>query len=292
MRFLYEEMSWPECDAAAAAGAVAVLPFGTMEQHGPHLPLATDIITSSSIARGAVERLCAEADPNRPPPAVVLHPVPYSFNEHHMDYPGTIAIGAHTVIDYVTDIGRSIAHHGFRRMVIVNGHGSNAPFMDVACRLITNQTAAICAGLSWWSLLTEEDYAWRESAWPGGFSHGCELETSLLLHLRPDLVDMSKAPRDMDDVQRSEHIYWDMVRPTPVFFQEWFSRNSRTGVQGDATLATAEKGRLVYEAAVRKVAGFIAEFSRRAIPPRRDHHQAGREQGRRWWITDDRTPLP
>jgi creatinine amidohydrolase len=293
MKFLYEEMTWAETDAAAAAGAVAVIPFGTTEQHGPHLPLMVDYLCAGSVGKAAVERVCAaQPDQAAPPRAVLLHPVVYSFNEHHMDLPGTIAISADTIIKYMVDIGRSLAHHGFQRIIILNGHGSNMPFTDVSARLITNQTPSICCGLAWWSLLDEQDLAWRESEWPGGFSHACELETSMVLHLRPDLVDMSKAVRTMDEVQRSPHIFWELQRGAPVFFQEWWSRNGVTGVQGDATLATAEKGRIVFEAAVRKLAGFIEEFAAREIRPRQDVHTAKQADGRRrWWLSDAGAPL-
>jgi creatinine amidohydrolase len=285
MKYLYEEMSWPEADAAAAAGAVAVIPYGTTEQHGPHMPLMTDYLIAGSIARAAVERVVA-AQPNQsaPPRAVALHSVTYSFNEHHMDLPGTVAIGAHTIIDYLVEIGRSLAHHGFARMVILNGHGSNAPFMDVAARLITNQTPSICAGLAWWTLLDEQDRAGMEV--PDALdSHAGETETSLVLHLRPDLVDMGKAVRTIDEVQRSEHLF--SARRSGVNFQEWWSRNSLTGVQGDATKATAEKGRHIFEAATRRVADLIEEISAREIRPRTDVHTALQADGRRrWWLGD------
>lgn len=293
MKFLYEEMSWEEADRAAAGGAVAVIPFGTMEQHGPHLPLMTDYLCASGIAYGAVERVVArQPDQSGPPRAVMLHPVPYSFNDHHMDLPGTIAINPHTVIEYMTGIGKSLAHHGFSHIIILNGHGSNMPFVDLAARQINNHTASICTGLGWWSLFRPEDFTWRESEWPGGFSHGCELETSLVLFLRPEVVDMSKAVRTMDSVQRSENIYWDLQKGAPVFFQEWWSRNSLTGVQGDPTVATAEKGRLIHETATSRIADFIEEFSRREIRLRQDVHQARQADGRRrWWLTDAGTPL-
>lgn len=276
-RYRYEELSWPQVRAAAAHDPVVVLPIGTTEQHGPHLPVMTDYLTAGRIAEAAVRQL-AEGAGAGPVPALVMHPVPYSFNEHHMDYPGTIAIDAHTIIDYLFCIGRSVAHHGFRHLVIFNGHGSNAPFIDVAARMVNNHTEAICAALSWWSLLQPEDLAWRESEYPGGFSHGCEAETSLILHLQGDLVDMGKAVKTMDTVQRSEHIFWDLQKGGPVFFQEFFSRNSPTGVQGDPTLATAEKGRILAEAATKHLANFLVEFRGREIRPRRDFHQAQQEE--------------
>jgi creatinine amidohydrolase len=285
MKFLYEEMTWAETDAAAAAGAVAVIPFGTTEQHGPHLPLMVDYLIAGSVARAAVERVvAAQPDQTAPPRAVLLHPVTYSFNEHHMDFPGTIAINTHTIIDYLVDIGRSLAHHGFARLILLNGHGSNVPFMDIAARLIINQTPSICCGLNWASLLTAEDRACLQL---GGTidTHAGESETSLVLHLRPDLVDMSKAVRTLDEVQRSANIY--TPRHRAVYFQEWWSRNGSTGVRGDATLATAEKGQQLFEAAVRTVAAFIEEFGAREIRPRQDLHTAQQADGRRrWWLSD------
>jgi len=284
VKYLYEEMSWQEADAAAAADAVAVIPYGTTEQHGPHMPLMTDYLIAGSVARAAVERVvAAQADPSAPR-AVALHPVTYSFNEHHMDLPGTVAISAHTIIDYLVEVGRSLAHHGFARMVILNGHGSNAPFMDIAARLITNQTPSICAGLAWWSLLDAQDRAGMEI--PSGLdSHAGETETSLVLHLRPELVDMGKAVRTIDEVQRSTNIM--AAERSAVNFQEWWSRNSTTGVQGDATRATPEKGRALFEAATRRVAAFVEEFASRAIRPRTDMHTALQADGRRrWWLSD------
>jgi creatinine amidohydrolase len=266
MKVLYEEMSWPEIRAAVARDPVVVLPVGTTEQHGYHLPLMVDYLCAQSVARAAVERVA--------PDALLMHEVPYSFNEHHLDFPGTIAIDGHTIIDYITCIGRSLAHHGFRHVLLFNGHGSNVPFLDVAARLITNQTAAICAMTSWWSLLEPGDLAWRESRYPGGMGHACELETSLLLHVRPDLVDMTKAVDEVDTPQRSEHIYWDLAGGGPVAFQEHFSRNTISGVHGQARLATAEKGRRAFAAAVDHLAGFLREFRRREIRPRRDLHDA------------------
>jgi creatinine amidohydrolase len=268
MKYRYEEMTWPEIREAARLNPVVVLPVGTTEQHGYHLPLMVDYLCAGEVARAAVERTA--------PHAILMHPVPYSFNEHHLDFPGTIAIDAHTIIDYIACIGRSLAHHGFRHILLLNGHGSNIPFLDVAARLITNQTEAICALASWWSLLKPEDLRWRESRFPGGMAHACELETSMLLHLRNDLVDMTKAVDEVDGVQTSENIFWDLNGGSGATFQEFFSRNTLSGVQGQATLATAEKGELVFESAVNRLARFLGEFREREIRPRHDLHDAAK----------------
>jgi creatinine amidohydrolase len=268
VKYRYEEMTWPEVREATRHDPVVVLPVGTTEQHGPHLPLMVDYLCASEIARAAVERTA--------PHAILMHPVPYSFNEHHLDFPGTISIDPHTIIDYLFCIGRSLAHHGFRRILLFNGHGSNVPFLDIAARMITNRTTAICAMTSWWSLLRPEDLQWRASRFPGGFAHGCELETSVLLHLRGDLVDMAKAVDTIDSVPATEHIYWDLAGGSPVTFMDFFSRLTPTGVIGQPTLATAEKGERAFEAAVSRLAAFLREFREREIRPRRDLHDAER----------------
>jgi creatinine amidohydrolase len=262
-KFLWEEHTWPELKAAAAENRVVVLPVGTIEQHGPHLPLSTDCITSREISRCVVEKI--------PDEAILMPQVYYSFNYHHLDFPGTIDVEGQTIINYVTDIGKSVAHHGFRRILIVNGHGSNVPFLDIAARNITNQTESVAALACWWSLADPAVHDIRESEFPGGLAHGCELETSVILHFRPDLVQMELAERDIS-YPASKYFYWDLERPSKIFFQEFFSRNSRTGTQGDPTFASVEKGRIVVECVVENMVELIREFRSRPIAPRVDHH--------------------
>lgn len=262
-KIFWEEHTWPELREAARQDRVALLPVGTIEQHGPHLPLSTDCITSREIARCVVEAA--------PHAAILMPQVYYSFNFHHLDFPGTIAVDGHTIIDYVTDIGKSIAHHGFRKILLVNGHGSNVPFLDIAARNITNHTESVAAMVSWWSLADPALSEVRESEYPGGLSHGCELEISVILHFRPDLVQMELAEKDMSYPQ-TQYFFWDLQRPSPVHFQEFFSRNSRTGTKGDPMSATPEKGRKVVECVVRNMVAVVEEFRAREIRPRVDHH--------------------
>jgi len=263
-KYRYEEFTWPEIRDAVAQNRVAVLPVGTVEQHGPHLPLVTDVLTASEMSRLAVEQM--------PQEAVLLPPVYYSFNEHNLDFPGTIAVEGPTIVNYISDIGKSLAHHGFRKILLVNGHGSNVPFLDVAARNITNHSEAICAMVSWWSLIPKELFReLRESEYPGGMAHGCELETSVLLHLRGDLVQMDKAERDIN-FQRTEYFFWDLEGGSPVFFQEWFSRYSKTGTVGDPTKANVAKGEKFVAAVVARMIDLLREFRAREIGKRVDHH--------------------
>ncbi|MCI0420835.1 MAG: creatininase family protein [Acidobacteria bacterium] len=262
-KFRYEELTWPEVREVVLEQPVTVIPVGTIEQHGPHLPLITDACTATEMSRMAVERTAH---------ALLMPTVSYAFNEHHLDFPGTIAIDTHPFINYVVGIGKSLSHHGFRKILIVNGHGSNVPFMDIAARTITNHTEAICALVSWWSLIPQNVLQEiRESEFPGGMAHGCELETSVMLQLRPDLVQMHKAEKDIH-FEKSNFIWWDLQQPSPVTYQEWFSRYSKTGTVGDPTKASSEKGKRVVEAVVSRLAEFLDEFRLRTIYPRVDHH--------------------
>jgi creatinine amidohydrolase len=263
-KYRYEEFTWPEIREVIKTQPVVVLPVGTIEQHGPHLPLLTDACTASEISRLAVESILGHA--------LLMPTVFYAFNEHHLDFPGTIAIDTHPFIDYVADIGKSLSYHGFQKIVIVNGHGSNVPFMDIAARTITNKNKAICSLVSWWDLIPTEVFKkMRESEFPGGMAHGCELETSVMLYLRPELVQMDKAEKDIH-FEKSDFIFWDLQQSSPVRYQEWFSRYSITGVVGDPTKANLDKGKRVVDAVASRLASFLLEFQNRIVNPRVDHH--------------------
>jgi creatinine amidohydrolase len=263
---LYEEMTWPEAKQAVAEGRVAILPTGSTEQHGPHLPLSTDTICCYSVCKAVAKGI--------PSDCVVFPPVWYGFNEHHSDFPGTLWVDWQPFVGSMISIGRSAAHHGFRKLVIVNGHGSNTPFTQVAARKITNTTGAVCASLNYWDFGREAISRVRESSWPGGMAHACEFETSLMLHLAPELVQMEKAVKDMN-FQKSKYIYWDLQGAAvggTASFMDHFSRMSKSGTMGDPTLATQEKGKVLFDEIVKNLGSFILEFKGRRIRRRTDHH--------------------
>jgi len=264
VKYLYHEHTWPEIREAAQRKPVCVIPCGTTEQHGPHLPLSVDFVTAGMISELAVKK----AAPN----ALLLPTVSYGFNEHHMDFPGTIAIPGQDFINYTANIGMSLARHGFDKILYVNGHGSNRPFLEIAAREVCNRTDAFAALVSWWSLIPRKllDEVLTSEV-PGGVSHACELETSALLYLRPDLVDMSKAVKDQG-FQPGKYMWRDLRVTAPLVFNEQWSRFSETGIQGDPTLATAEKGKIFVDAAVEHMANLLLELKEREFRSRVDHH--------------------
>jgi creatinine amidohydrolase len=257
---------------ALAQQPVVLLPVGAVEDHGAHLPLNTDNLI--------VEAICLEAARRLPGQVLVMPSVAYGLDEHHMDFPGTISIGVHTLIDYLADVATSAARHGFSHVLLVNGHGSNAPVADLAARRVVLETGIVCGAMSPNAAvdptLAEPALSEMRKSEPGGIAHAGEYETAMMLHIRPDLVQMDKAVREVGQL-KLKYFNWDFPEPSILAWQDWWSRMSRSGVCGDATVATAEFGRSLFETTVENFSRFLLEYRTIPIRPRRDAHQAPQE---------------
>lgn len=267
----YAELTWPDMREAITRQPVVLLPFGTVEDHGPHLPLNTDNII--------VEALCLEVALRAPGELLVMPLVPYGLNEHHMDFPGTISIDMQTLLAYVSDAAISVARHGFSHVLVVNGHGSNAPIADLAARRVVVETGIICGAMSPNAAidptLAEPTLSEMRRSGPGGIAHAGEYETALMLHLRPDLVQMDKAVREMGQL-KLDYFNWDYPEPSVLSWQDWWSRMGESGVCGDPTVATSEFGRALFETTVENMIHFVREFRSIPLRPRRDLHTKGK----------------
>jgi len=262
----YGEMTWPQIKEAAAKNRVAVVPVATIEDHGLHLPIDTDV----RLCYAACDRAVAQI----PDKAILVPPVIHGYSPHHMDFPGPITIGWDTFIRYMLDVCKSLVAHNFRRILIVNGHGSNTPFVDIIARLTVVETGALAAAINYWNApgVREVAESLRESDKVGGMNHACEFETSIYLALRPDLVDMSKAVREIGHHPTKN--YWtDLVGGDgPLAMMEHWSALSQSGVMGDPTKATAEKGERLLAAAAAGLVEIINELRDRRPANRVDHH--------------------
>ncbi len=282
--YRYEKLTWPEINDAVELGKVCLLPCGAIEQqgkrhtlpcgaieqHGPHLPLDVDVICPTSIALGAGRQI--------PEKLLVLPTYCFGYTGHVMDFPGTINTHYEHFIDQVLDIAKSLAYHGFKKIVLLNGHGSNWPNLDLAARRTNLETDAECIPVCWWNLLTvDKEFRprWRQSKFPGGCSHACELETSLYLYLDGDNVrkDQIKSGTISFNADQSPFNWVDLFAAGPATLISWTSSYSETGVLGDAELATAEKGREAYEEAVKQLVRLVTWFQPRPKDQRRDLHR-------------------
>ena len=270
MKYRYAEMIWNEVKEAADQDRIAVLPVATYEDHGPHLPVDTDVVLCTEICQRAVAKIPLEA--------VLIPPVLHGYSPHHMDFHGTITISWDTFIKYVKDVCCSLAYHGFKRILVVNGHGSNTSPLDLAARLtnIEYEGKILCASVNHWDLrqAKEAGKTIRDSSY-GGTSHAGEYETSLYLALKPELVDMSKAvdersplpPSFKTDLLAGTHSEGSSARLIP-----YWSSQTASGVMGDATKASKEKGEKFLGAAIEGLIELIRELGVTEILPRRNQH--------------------
>jgi creatinine amidohydrolase len=265
-KYLYDELTWPEINEAVLARKVVLLPIGSTEQHGHHLPLDVDNFLARSV--------CLETARRIPRDVLVMPTIPYGYNEHALDFPGTIHVTYHHFIEYCLDVCKSVAHAGFDRLIIVDGHGSNEHLCEFIARRATLETDALFASTMWTNLGTEAFNAVRESG-IGGAAHACELETSVYLHLAPERVQMDKAADHYGGAagqEGSTFLQVDLARPLPPMkVVQWTSGATPTGVSGAATLATAAKGKATLDGAASNLVAFIREFRAMEKAKRVDH---------------------
>ena len=268
-KWRYEDLTWPEMNDAGEAGLIPVLPVGTMEQHGTHLPVKMDRWTATAVAKTA-----AEQHQDR---LLLMPAVAYGYTTHVMDFPGSVTIHHETFIRYIVDILKSLAYHGFSRIIVINGHGSNIPPLDLACRRANLETDANVALASWWDLtVVDPEFmkTWRESEIPGGCAHSGEAETSLALHLDKSLIQMDKVLNEQVKFHEHNSPYqWvDLWSSGPVSVTSWTSEYTDSGICGEAVLATPEKGKILFDEAVKNLIEWSNEFYSRETMIRKDHH--------------------
>ena len=266
--YKFDELTWPEVNEAVAMGKIPIIPTGSVEQHGHHLPLKVDHLCASSVATEAARR--------NPEKALVLPAVTYGYVHHVMDFPGSLNIHFEHFIQSVLDICKSLAYHGFKKMILVNGHGSNHNLVDMVARRLIVETDASAVFCSWWELLKvnpDFDKQWRESVYPGGCSHAGELETSMLLHLSPESVRKDRIKSEIAKTNKlgSKYVWTDLFGKGAMGLIEWTSQYSDSGVMGEAEKATAEKGAIVFEEVSANLAEFIDEYHGMKIEPRTPH---------------------
>ena len=253
----WEELTSPDVAALDRERTVVMLPLGSVEQHGHHLPLGTDTMLAHAVSLAAAVRT---GD------AFVLPPPWFGFSAHHMRFPGSVTLRAETLIALAEDVVASLVQHGFRRILIVNGHGGNAGVIDVLASNLGHRHygAARIAALTYFHLAREAISKLRQSE-PGGMGHACEFETALVEHLRPDLVKIEKAEATYPD-PGSAYLTTDLLGSSAIRTYHDFADLSPHGTLGDPLLASPEAGSAFFEAAVSALSAFIDDFRSWRIP--------------------------
>ncbi|MFH1833928.1 MAG: creatininase family protein, partial [bacterium] len=244
--YLWGELTWPEAEKRLLKVDVALLPVGSIEQHGLHLPLDTDAFDSEYLARKVAEA-CSSPKP------LVLPAVSYGVSYHHEEFKGTVSIRNETLASLVYEIGVAVAKNGIKKMMIINGHGGTSPALNDAAQRI-NQATRIFVGVDTGETSDVDVDALIET--PNDV-HAGEIETSTALAVRPHLVRMERARKY---IPRFSSRYLDFTSKRGVSWHAHTSRISSNGVMGDPTKATAEKGERIWQVMIAHLVALVEDL--------------------------------
>lgn len=237
-------------------GSVLVLPIGSVEQHGNHLPVATDTILVSEIAASGIKRVEEDV------PILMLPPFWCGYSPHHLSFGGTLSLEFDHMRQVLEDIAETALSNGFDALLLLNGHGGNISLVNGAVSTIgTDTDDAEILGLTYFQLVSDFIDEVRESD-PGGMGHGGEFETSLMLYLQEELVRESELEGTEMDEPYDRSIA-DMFDGGPLAVYRGFEEYSSTGAIGTPELASREKGRQIYERLADELAETLRDIHQR-----------------------------
>jgi creatinine amidohydrolase len=255
------EMSWRAIAANLKNNDVALVPIGATEQHGDHTPMLVDTAWSIAVAEGAARATGALAAP----------PTHYGWSSHHLAYSGAITFRPETLINVCLDIGESLVYHGFKRIIFINGNRvANFPPMEIAAAKLRFKTGAFASVVDV-GLIARKEVG--EICAYGENGHGGDSETSFMLHWQPNLVDMAKAtpgarhgksafPGNPMPIEPPFDVNVVSVRPTD---DDLIAAHGDLGISGDATVATAQKGKAVLDAIIRNTVLHIEDARKKKV---------------------------
>ena len=227
----------------------AIIPVGSCEVHGNHLPYGSDTLIAMGIAR----RVAALV-----PDVLIVPSITYGMSWHHGDLPMTLSFSPETLVSAILDVAHGLRIHGVKHILVINGHDGNVAPIEIAARRYRQETGdSLLAFPTWWEAIPRLVPEGRFEAW-SGYGHGGEAETSLNLAIRPDLVHQERAV--------GQELYVPLeFSPLQVRYYGHFGEHSKTGYCGDATKATNEKGDEALDAMARPIAEFLTDAAKVGI---------------------------
>jgi creatinine amidohydrolase len=250
----WSDLTTREFEGLDPERTIAVLPIAAVEQHGPHLPVSTDLEIGNGMVRETLKLLPDDL-------AVLFLPTQaIGKSNEHLRSPGTITLSAETAIRAWTEIGEAVHRAGLRKLVMANSHGGNVEVIGIVARDLRVRLGMLVVSCSWARLGGPQGmYAEQEAA--VGI-HAGDMETSMMLHFRPDLVDMPKS-KNFEPATVEIAKTFDILRPTGYTAFGWIAQDLHAdGAAGDASIATAEKGRLTAEHRARQFVRLLRDVER------------------------------
>jgi len=232
----YELLSGEEARRILEARRLAILPIGAIEAHGPHLPVGTDNLLAQAIAERVAEQVGG----------VLLPLIPYGQVWSLQDFPGSLSISSETLGSLLVDLGLSLQRQGAALVAVINGHIGNGAALQAAARRLYQLKGPVMYVFTYPGIGEAASRICSSRPMPGGYFHADEIETSLVLHIAPEQVRRDRMIREEPQLP-PDFLY----RPVP------WTEITRTGILGDPTLATAEKGESLLEAIVEQIVSVL-----------------------------------
>jgi creatinine amidohydrolase len=255
MRKLYwGELTSREFESLNAEKTIAVLPVAAIEQHGPHLAVSTDTVIANGMIGEVVKRLPDDLD------ILILPTQAIGKSNEHLRSPGTITLSAETALRTWVEIGEAVSRAGLKKLVMVNSHGGNVDVIGIVARELRVRLNMLVVACAWRRFGLPPDLYTDEEASVG--IHAGDVETSLMLHFRPDLVRMEKAA-NFAPATIAIAKEFTQLRPTGFTAFGWIAQDLHpSGAAGDASRGTAEKGRLTAEYQALKFIDLLRDVTR------------------------------
>ena len=238
-----------------AAQVIAVLPVAAIEQHGPHLPVSVDATLVDGIIASSLPHLPAEL------PVLFLPTQQVGKSNEHIRFPGTLTLSAETLIRLWTEIGESVARAGVRKLLLFNSHGGQVSVMDIVARDLRTRCDLLVVSTSWFNLPLGDAAMGQFSREEHRFGiHAGDVETSMMLALRPQFVDMAQASEFRSTSQERAAKFPILGNGSSAKLGWQMQDYNPQGAAGNASLATPEKGRAMVDAAGRQLALLLQEI--------------------------------
>jgi len=252
---LLSKMTWLEVKNRLKETNIAIIPIGSIEQHGPALPLDTDTCIAYMVAKKVAEKTAKDIKP------IVTPPIYFGFSDHHMNFPGTISISEDTLSNLITDVCKSLAHHGFKKMVIINGHGGNHAAIHMAMYRLKKEMKIFIALVDIFNIVADV----AKNIIQSPIYHADDFETSIMMALEQN-VRKEKLIKEVANTKIPKFIKIDfLASPPSIKIPVYLKEFTESGIIGDPTKASKEKGEKILEAIIERLVDFLKELKQLKI---------------------------